>query len=381
MSYAILTLTNARKELGTSTIERHISKALSISDSKVTAMLEDDNSATIILYPEDENDASPPIDAELMAAQINAIIRSGDASEWATPDSTCEPADDEEEVSIEEEDAYELWHNIPDEERTLHLDEIPNPDGVMILPSHCSSSVVTEINTTVMSPCEAQMKRDPSLVTFDNVDRVDVADIHTLSWDKPVIIANAVPKTTCSKKILDKDRLQDMYGDVQVRTGNRETLIDNGFTNSKPMSLSDALLSSKNGTTNTECGTIVFSPVKELPNDLITELSPLMKAFPCEDEAAPIVKKFTLTIASEGFGIGMHKHKAAMFMLLVGKKKWYMTASDDLKGVVDTHPGFYQELSSHKCIQQAGEVLFVPNDWYHEIFNLEYTLGIQALPE
>eukprot|EP00974_Lingulodinium_polyedra_P119913 11172997-Lingulodinium_polyedra.AAC.1 len=78
-----------------------------------------------------------------------------------------------------------------------------------------------------MSPCEAQMKRDPSLVTFDNVDRVDVADIHTLSWDKPVIIANAVPKTTCSKKILDKDRLQDMYGDVQVRTGNRETLIDN----------------------------------------------------------------------------------------------------------------------------------------------------------
>eukprot|EP00984_Skeletonema_dohrnii_P034088 scaffold33096_cov94-Skeletonema_dohrnii-CCMP3373.AAC.1 len=227
MSYAILTLTNARKELGTTAIERHISKALSISDSKVTAMLEDDNSATIILYPEDENDASPPIDAEMMAAQLNTLIQSGEASKWANLDSTCEPADDEEEVSIEEEDAYELWHNIPDEERTLHLDEIPNPDGVMILPSHCSSSVITEINAAAMSPCEAQMKRDPSLVTFDNVDRVDVADIHTLTWDKPVIITDTVPKTICSKTILDKDWLQDMYGDVQVRTGNRETLIDN----------------------------------------------------------------------------------------------------------------------------------------------------------
>ena len=83
--------------------------------------------------------------------------------------------------------------------------------------------------------------------------------------------------------------------------------LEHGFTNSKPMSLSDALISSQNGTTiNTKCGTIVFSPVKELPNDFINELTPLMNAFPCENEASPIAKKFTLTIASEGFGIGMH---------------------------------------------------------------------------
>ena len=46
MSYAILTLTNARIEHGASVIERHLSKALSMSESKVTVMLEDDNSAT-----------------------------------------------------------------------------------------------------------------------------------------------------------------------------------------------------------------------------------------------------------------------------------------------------------------------------------------------
>lgn len=304
MSYAILTLTNARIEHGSSIIERHISNALSISESKVTVMLEDDNSATIIVYPEDESDAAPTIDAELVAEQLNALINSGQASEWANLDSTCEPADEEEEVSIEEEEAYELWNNIPDEERTLHLDEIPNPDGVMILPSHRTDSEIAERNS--ITPCEAQTRRDPSLLSFDNVDRIDVANVHTLSWNKPVIITNAVPETI-SNAILDKDRLREVYGDVQVRTGNRETLIDNGFTNSKPMPLSDALLSSQNDATNSECGTIVFSPVRELPNGFITELSPLMNAFPCDNEASPIAKKFTLTIASEGFGIGMHK--------------------------------------------------------------------------
>lgn len=382
MTYAILTLTNARIELGASVLERHISAALSISDSnKVTVVLEDDDSSsvTIILYPEDDNEDAP-VDAELTATKLNEMIQSGEASGFANLDSTCEPADEEEEVSIEEEDAYELWHSIPDEERTSHLDEIPNPDGVMIRPSHGAVGF-TEHHRTV-SPCEAQMRRDPSLLSFDNVDRIDVAEIHTISWDKPVIITNAVPETF-SISIFDKQRLKDVYGHVQVRTGNRETLIENGFTNSKPMSLSDALgTSQQNDAISTECGTIVFSPVKELPDDFITELTPLMHAFPCEDADSPISKKFTLTIASEpGFGIGMHKHNAALFMLLVGKKKWYMTASEDLEGVVDTHPGFYRELSSHKCIQQAGEVLFVPNEWYHEIFNLEYTVGIQALPE
>ena len=310
MSYAILTLTNARIEIGASAIERYIAEALSISNSnKVTVMFEDDNNsdATIILYPEDDNNDADAhtVDAELMATQLNEHIQSGEASTWANLDSTCEPADEEEEVSIEEEDAYELWHNIPDEERTSHLDEIPNPDGVMILPSHCNAGDTTEHKSTV-SPCEAQIRRDPSLVSFDNVERIDVADIHTLSWDKPVIITNAVPDTV-PNTVRDRERLKDVYGDAQVRTGNRETLIDNGFTNSKPMSLSDALISSQNGTTiNTKCGTIVFSPVKELPNDFINELTPLMNAFPCENEASPIAKKFTLTIASEGFGIGMH---------------------------------------------------------------------------
>ncbi len=129
-----------------------------------------------------------------------------------------------------------------------------------------------------------------------------------------------------------------------------------------------------------ECGRIVFSPVRELPDDFVDELGQFTACFPRPTEEFSTIK-FTLTLASEGFGIGMHKHNAAMIMLLLGEKKWYMTSGGDLEGDSETHPGFYREKSSHKCILRKGEILFVPHEW-HEIFNLgEYTAGIQALPE
>jgi hypothetical protein len=60
--------------------------------------------------------------------------------------------------------------------------------------------------------------------------------------------------------------------------------------------------------------------------------------------------KFTLVITLEEFGIGMHKHNAAMFMLLLGEKKWYMTSRGGLEGDSKTHLRLYWEKSSHKCL-------------------------------
>jgi hypothetical protein len=131
-----------------------------------------------------------------------------------------------------------------------------------------------------------------------------------------------------------------------------------------------------------ECSRIVFSPVKELPGAFRDQLAPLTEAFPCEHEAQGrprVDKNFTLCLGQEGFGIGFHRHSAAMFLLAVGRKKWYM-APQEVEDDAPTHPGFYSSKSSHKCVQQPGELLYVPDQWYHEIFNLEYTAGIQALP-
>ena len=96
-------------------------------------------------------------------------------------------------------------------------------------------------------------------------------------------------------------------------------------------------------------------------------------------------KKFMLCLGREGFGIGLHHHNAAMFLLIVGRKKWYMgsrrpwrTTTRDQR--IPASSGTSR--ARHKCILQApGEVLYVLDQWYHEICNLEYTAGIQALPD
>jgi len=317
------------------------------------------------------------LDPAAIAAKLNLYIQSGEAEEWADREATCEVADDEESVFIEEEEALEIWRELPEEIRTAHLDKVPNPDGVMIKPTHNETEYTHESFST---PTESHLRRDPTLLEYDNVKRVHVSQIHDISWKEPVIITNAITNEILAKSgLVDNNRLASIYKEVEVRTGNRETLIDNGITNSKPIILSEALMPPNGDEKNSECGRIVFSPVKELPNDFAEELKPFTDCIPhCME--SPIMNKFTLTLAPEGFGIGMHKHKEAMFMLLIGRKKWYMTSSEDLDGDNETHPGFYREKSSHKCIQKEGEILFVPNEWYHEIFNLEYTAGIQALP-
>mmetsp|Transcript_14598 Transcript_14598/g.31770 ORF Transcript_14598/g.31770 Transcript_14598/m.31770 type:complete len:380 (-) Transcript_14598:246-1385(-) len=374
----VLTLTKARIERGECTLERYIAEALSLPQSMVNVLAEEEDCATIIVFPENDDTS---LDADAIARKLNGAIQRGEAEAWAAgQDATCEIADDEESVSIEEEEALEMWREMTEETRTGHLDKVANPDGIMIQPTN-EAKCDTTTTDNVASPTESQLKRDPTLLEYDNVKRVDVSQIHSISWKEPIIITNAIQDDNFANRgMLDKHRLASIHGEVEVRTGNRETLIDNGITNSKPMPLSEALFIPKSGDESSlGCGRIVFSPVKELPDEFADEVKQFTACFPCCTESP--MKKFTLTLASEGFGIGIHKHKAAMFMLLAGQKKWYMSSSKDLDGDTETHPGFYREKSSHKCIQQQGEVLFVPNDWYHEIFNLEYTAGIQALPE
>ena len=370
---AVLTLTKARTELGSLALEQHIGKCLQIPSSRVSLVIDDDGDgcSSLIIYPEEDD---IPLDADDIAIKLNTMILH-DTLEWLSKDSLCEVADDEESLSIDEEDALQIWQDMSEFERTSHLDKVPNPDGIMIQPSN--NNLCSTIDTNI-SPTESHLKRDPTLLQFDNVERIDISQIHTISWQEPIIITNAIQNGIAS--ILSKEDLVTHYGDIEVRTGNRETLIENGITNSKPMLLSDALQSTSSES-NVECGTIVFSPVKELPDELANSLQSLFTDHFPKCDNIESMEKFTLTLASEGFGIGIHKHKEAMFMLAEGVKKWYMASSDDLEADTDTHPGFYQEKSTHKCIQKSGEILYVPNEWFHEIFNIsEYTAGIQALP-
>ena len=343
-------------------MEKNISELLSIRANRTSVIIDDNSRAnnqtiTIVLHVDEnskENRCCQTLKEEQIINKINEYINNNE--DWLGNSAHCSIAEDEEDISIDEEDAIKLWHEMSD--RTSHLELISNPDGIMIMPTH------EEEDKDIPPPTNSQLKRDPTLLEYDNVQRIHASQINNINnWDVPIIITGAKLQTHA---LVNKDKILELFGSVEVRTGNRNTLIESGFMNSKPMAISQALNKS-----NQEYNCFVFTPISELPQSFQSYLDSLISAFPSYHEE----NKYTLCIANEGFGIGMHKHNKAMFMLLEGRKKWYMASSK----VKPTHPGFYTCESSHQCIQEVGEILLVPHDWYHEIFNLSYTFGIQSL--
>jgi len=306
---------------------------------------------------------------------INAWMNMhGTTVDWVlSQQAACTVTNMEEDVLINEEEAMEYWRKEHNDSRTAGLEPVASPDGEMVVPSHDAENKLPD---GVASPTDVQLQRDPKLLEFDNVTRVDVSKLNTVNWLHPVIITGLLLGTLPTN--LTRVDLMERFGEVEVRTGNRYTLIKNGFNNSLPMLLHQAI--TKNDAAIGEISKIVFSPVKELPASFQHDLQNIIDAFPSEHGAyGKIDRKFTLCLGNEGFGIGWHRHAAACFFLVAGTKKWYM-APQSCENDLPTHPAFYTTKSTHKCLQRPGELLYVPDQWYHEIFNLEFTVGVQALP-
>jgi len=362
----------------------------------------DDDAVSFVVYPTENAGIHQSFGEEEVLLKMSQFIQTGGPAveEWLYPEiAECTLADMEVEELVTQEEMLNLSRTIPEEARTSHLDAVVSPDGVLRKPMHEGSvpalakvaegteSAKTAEEQVAFSPAARHQQRDPGLFELDNVARVDISQIESMSWTTPVIITGCMVGSLQPSEDLTKANVVEHFGDVEVLTGNRDTLVDNGFSNSKPMTLREAL--TQQGvedaiggvySSDPEYSRIVFSPVRDLPEIFQQALEVFTKAFPAQH-----TKKFTLTLANEGFGIGMHKHGPAMFLLVTGKKKWYMGSEEVVfspeNADTPTHPGFYTHKSSHKCIQKSGELLYVPDQWYHEIFNLEYTAGIQALPD
>ena len=431
---SLLLLTGVVSGLTETDLEEKLSLALGLpsSSGQVSVFEMDSGSAQFLVTLADDggDGGGPAVTAEDVSQKINEYIqKGGGVGAWLTSaeESHCSVAEMEEEVFLEEDEALEMWRDLREEERTGHLPPFPSPDGAMVTPSHEAPEGEQEeekrgadSSSPSLSPIASQLRRDPGLLEFDNVPRVDISEIDTVSWTEPVVITGALKigkrraseigepveaveavkaveaeegkeeKDPALSRLLSPEALVERFPAAEVRTGNRATLAENGFVNSKPMALSTALIRSGGGGGHPDCSRIVFSPVKELPEALHEGLAPLIDALGdvsrCKGALpAETGRKFTLCLGREGFGIGFHRHNAAMFLLAVGQKRWYMGSSETVAEATDgmtapTHPGFYRELSTHKVIQRPGELLFVPDRWWHEIFNLEYTAGAQVLP-
>jgi hypothetical protein len=85
-----------------------------------------------------------------------------------------------------------------------------------------------------------------------------------------------------------------------------------------------------------------------------------------------------------GSGVGFHHHSNALNALLFGRKRWFLSPLHTFHGPWGGPIMGYLELLQHghlpsqpiQCVQEAGEVLFVPTGWEHATLNDEESIGI-----
>jgi hypothetical protein len=82
-------------------------------------------------------------------------------------------------------------------------------------------------------------------------------------------------------------------------------------------------------------------------------------------------------------GVTFHQHTAAWNALLFGYKRWFLLPPFHFSGstTLPMHEWarahrerFAGDL--HECVQRPGEVLFVPQHWYHAVLNVSDCVGI-----
>ena len=84
-----------------------------------------------------------------------------------------------------------------------------------------------------------------------------------------------------------------------------------------------------------------------------------------------------------GSGVGIHEHTNAWNALVFGEKKWVLFPTMSFfgyqGGTMDTW--FRERLPkyadvAYECVQQPGEVLYIPTDYLHMTLNLKASVGI-----
>ena len=202
-------------------LEERISVVLKIAAERVSILEYEGGSAIFIVYPPEDSsiDERDTIGAEQVTQQINEFIKNGGEAEWLGAECTI-VTELEQEVFIDEEEALNMWRDMSDDARTSHLNVVPSPDGHVVLPTHDAAQETEE--PALCSHTHAQLKRDPGLLEFDNVTRVDLSNLEAVTWVEPVVITGLAADYDGR---LTKDRLVSRYGEEIVRTGNRNTLV------------------------------------------------------------------------------------------------------------------------------------------------------------
>ena len=93
-------------------------------------------------------------------------------------------------------------------------------------------------------------------------------------------------------------------------------------------------------------------------------------------------QKVQLSLGAAGSGAPLHFHSAAVNLLIRGAKRWSLVPPSAAH-YSSIHPAEMSDAADEnlrplKCLQRTGDVIFVPDQWAHQVLNLEESVGFAA---
>ena len=240
------------------------------------------------------------------------------------------------------------------------------------------------------NPAHLFPKCDVDELTADQLTPALFAEKYSLQ--RPFILRNATANAGAREFLADRCDIVERFGDVQVDLGDPFSLVVHGRPSSStslreyldtPFEVSAPLyFFDRFGRWTEHLGEL--GSMLETPAAL--QLHPV-------DADAPII----FAIGKTGSGIGLHAHQDAWNQVLFGAKRWtlypgspggvppeagYNPTEPHLQWLRATYPVVKDGVNKPlECVQRAGDVIYVPEGWYHATVNLGDTAAIARRTE
>ena len=98
-----------------------------------------------------------------------------------------------------------------------------------------------------------------------------------------------------------------------------------------------------------------------------------------------------ISMGGSGSGLPWHTHGETWIGTVYGRKAWFIYAPGDAGSIqrgsplqdaagwfTNTFPTLHHDMKPLQCVQQPGEVVYLPAGWAHLTVNLDETIGAGA---
>ena len=258
---------------------------------------------------------------------------------------------------------------------------------------------------------------DQSTCDFKVLNETDLLKSFSLFEDDgvPIVVRGAVSKWPAIKN-WEKQNLLDLYGNRSILTGSESSIVYSGGTAAAPVHLS-SIIDHLHGLSDNDTDSFVFdaSIIQSIP-ELLKDVE-VFKVFQHWDSPANEKKKtmwHMLSLGPSRSGLPFHSHGRTWLAVIHGAKQWYVYppgygapptvdvslnpllpviewfktilpvlkqlpkpplrgANDAQKVTPEDQLRGYQPL---QCVQESGDLVFLPARWSHLTLNIGETIAI-----